>query len=151
MTIHRWLIERNLGSYQPIHHLLFTPAHCKSILQRCLTRSGWYQADWGRIVLSNKSRFQLCRDDNRKRVWRHPGQQAYYCTLHMRYVPLALFFSKIMSDHIRYTCCYELSYNLSYTSLASQIADLSPIEHILAIMGRRLHLPGNVDDLVRQF
>ncbi|GFS57147.1 transposable element Tcb1 transposase [Trichonephila clavipes] len=28
--------------------------------------------------------------------------------------------------------------------------DLSPIEHVWNMMGRRLHLPGNVDDLVGQ-
>ncbi|GFW32849.1 HTH_Tnp_Tc3_2 domain-containing protein [Trichonephila clavipes] len=33
-------------------------------------------ADWGRIVFSDKSRFQLCLDNHRRCVWRHPGQRA---------------------------------------------------------------------------
>ncbi|GFU67174.1 transposable element Tc1 transposase [Trichonephila clavipes] len=32
----------------------------------------------------------------------------------------------------------------------ARLPDLSPIEHVWDTMGRRLHLPGNVDDLVRQ-
>ncbi|GFU01997.1 transposable element Tc1 transposase [Trichonephila clavipes] len=31
---------------------------------------------WGRIVFSDKSRFELCPDDHRRRVWRRPGQRA---------------------------------------------------------------------------
>ncbi|GFV15538.1 HTH_Tnp_Tc3_2 domain-containing protein [Trichonephila clavipes] len=33
-------------------------------------------ADWGRIVFSYESRFHLCPDDHRRRVWRRPGQRA---------------------------------------------------------------------------
>ncbi|GFW48810.1 HTH_Tnp_Tc3_2 domain-containing protein [Trichonephila clavipes] len=33
MTIHRWLIERNLRSYRPLRHLPFAPAHCRTKLQ----------------------------------------------------------------------------------------------------------------------
>ncbi|UYV64630.1 hypothetical protein LAZ67_3001396 [Cordylochernes scorpioides] len=32
--------------------------------------------NWGRIVFSDESRFFLCPDDRRKRVWRRPGQRA---------------------------------------------------------------------------
>ncbi|UYV63662.1 hypothetical protein LAZ67_2005222 [Cordylochernes scorpioides] len=32
-------------------------------------------ADWERIVFSDESRFLLCPDDRRKRVWRRPGQR----------------------------------------------------------------------------
>ncbi|UYV79213.1 hypothetical protein LAZ67_17001537 [Cordylochernes scorpioides] len=38
-------------------------------------RSTWNCADWGRIVFSDESRFLLCPDDRRKRVWRRPGQR----------------------------------------------------------------------------
>ncbi|GFX32753.1 hypothetical protein TNCV_888911 [Trichonephila clavipes] len=47
----------------------------------CLARSGQNQADWGRIVLSDGSRFQLCPDDHRKRVWRYLGSRAYLISL----------------------------------------------------------------------
>ncbi|UYV66242.1 hypothetical protein LAZ67_4000956 [Cordylochernes scorpioides] len=38
-------------------------------------RSTWNCADWGSIVFSDESRFLLCPDDSRKRVWRRPGQR----------------------------------------------------------------------------
>ncbi|GFW50814.1 transposable element Tc1 transposase [Trichonephila clavipes] len=44
--------------------------------QWCLARSGWNHADWRHIVFSNKSHFQLCPDNPRRRVWRHLVQRA---------------------------------------------------------------------------
>ncbi|GFX09997.1 uncharacterized protein TNCV_4101361 [Trichonephila clavipes] len=38
--------------------------------------AGWNHADWGRIVFSDESHFQLCPDNHRRRVWRHLGQRA---------------------------------------------------------------------------
>ncbi|GFT26629.1 transposable element Tcb2 transposase [Trichonephila clavipes] len=76
MTIHRWLIEQNVPSYQTLRHLPLTPAHFQARLQWFSARSGWNHADWGYIVFSDESRLQLCPDDHRRRVWRHPGQRA---------------------------------------------------------------------------
>ncbi|GFW46098.1 HTH_Tnp_Tc3_2 domain-containing protein [Trichonephila clavipes] len=73
MTLHRRLTERNLRSYRPLRQLPLTPAHCRARLQWCLNRSGWNHAYWGRIVFSDESRFQLCSDDHRRRVWKWPG------------------------------------------------------------------------------
>ncbi|UYV70360.1 hypothetical protein LAZ67_7002668 [Cordylochernes scorpioides] len=44
-------------------------------LQWCRKRSTWNCADWGCIFFSDESRFLLCPDDRRKRVWRRPGQR----------------------------------------------------------------------------
>ncbi|GFW21659.1 HTH_Tnp_Tc3_2 domain-containing protein [Trichonephila clavipes] len=76
MTIHRWVIERNVRSYRKLRHLPLTPAYCRARLQRCLARLGWNHADRGRVVFRDESRFQLCPDDHRRRVWRRPGQRA---------------------------------------------------------------------------
>ncbi|GFV91838.1 transposable element Tc1 transposase [Trichonephila clavipes] len=75
MAIHRWLIEQNLRGYRPLRHMPLTPTHYRVRLQRCLARSGWNHAEWGRMVFSDESRFQLCPDDHRS-VWRWPGQRA---------------------------------------------------------------------------
>ncbi|GFY34803.1 HTH_Tnp_Tc3_2 domain-containing protein [Trichonephila clavipes] len=76
MTIHRLLIEQNLHSYRPLRHPPFMPVHCRARLQWYLALLGWNPADWRRIVLNEESPFQLCLDDYRRRVWRHPGQRA---------------------------------------------------------------------------
>ncbi|GFW63483.1 HTH_Tnp_Tc3_2 domain-containing protein [Trichonephila clavipes] len=51
MTIHGWLIERNLSSYRPLCNLPLSPAHCQTRLQWCWTRSGWNHADVYRGML----------------------------------------------------------------------------------------------------
>ncbi|GFV71431.1 transposable element Tcb2 transposase [Trichonephila clavipes] len=35
----------------------------------------WNVTDWQKVVLSDESRFVLGTDDNRVRVWRHPGER----------------------------------------------------------------------------
>ncbi|UYV68097.1 hypothetical protein LAZ67_5003053 [Cordylochernes scorpioides] len=58
---------------RPLQCLPLTPVHRQVRLQWCRGRSTWNCADWGRIVFSGESRFLLCSDDRRKRVWRRPG------------------------------------------------------------------------------
>ncbi|GFW23987.1 transposable element Tc1 transposase [Trichonephila clavipes] len=41
-----------------------------------LKEADWNHADWGPIVFSDESRFQLCPDDRRGRFWRNPGHRA---------------------------------------------------------------------------
>lgn len=197
MTIHRRLRERNLCSYRPLRHLPLTPAHRRARLQWCLARSGWNHADWGRIVFSDESRFQLCPDDHRRRVWRRPGQRAdpaFTIARHtgpqqgvmvwgaisldsrtplvvirgtlnaQRYVddilrpvllPFLLQYPGLIfqQDNARpHTArvamnCLEACQTLPWPARSP---DLSPIEHVWDMMGRRLHLSGNVDALARQ-
>ncbi|UYV60905.1 MYO1D [Cordylochernes scorpioides] len=75
MTINRRLRERNLRARRLLRCLPLTPVHRQVRLQWCRERSTWNCADWGRIVFSDESRFLLCPDDRRKRVWRRPGQR----------------------------------------------------------------------------
>ncbi|GFU45904.1 transposable element Tcb2 transposase [Trichonephila clavipes] len=35
----------------------------------------WNVTDWQNVVFSDESRFVLGADDNRVRVWRHPGER----------------------------------------------------------------------------
>ncbi|UYV82173.1 hypothetical protein LAZ67_21001252 [Cordylochernes scorpioides] len=65
MTINRRLRERNLRVRRPLRCLPLTPVHRQ---QWCRERSTWNCAD-------GDSRFLLCPDDRRKRVWRRPGQR----------------------------------------------------------------------------
>ncbi|GFV49326.1 uncharacterized protein TNCV_3630121 [Trichonephila clavipes] len=82
--------------------------------------------DYGRIVFSGESRFQLCPGDHRRRVWRRPGQRAdpaFTIARHTGSQPGVM---------------------------TSRLPDLSPIKHDWDMMGSPLHLPGNADDLARQ-
>ncbi|GFY00027.1 uncharacterized protein TNCV_1341251 [Trichonephila clavipes] len=103
--------------------------HCRARLEWCLDLSGWKHADWGRIMFSDESRFYLCLDDHRRRVWRRPGQRAkpaFTIAGHTGSQPEVmlpgLFFSHqgISKPH---TARVAMSYqSLSNTFLASQIA-----------------------------
>ncbi|GFU04692.1 uncharacterized protein TNCV_4377431 [Trichonephila clavipes] len=50
--------------------------HRRARLQWRFALSDWNHAGWGHIVFSDEPLFQLCSDDNRRRVWRCQGQRA---------------------------------------------------------------------------
>ncbi|GFX76765.1 transposable element Tc1 transposase [Trichonephila clavipes] len=120
-----------LRSYRPLLHLPLTLANCRARLQWCFARSSWNHTDWGRIVFIDESRFQLCPDDHRRRVWRRPGQEDVDRVPHVARVAMN---------------CFTAFETLP---LPVRSPNLSPIEHVWDMMGRRLHLPGNVDDLAQ--
>ncbi|GFV64157.1 transposable element Tc1 transposase [Trichonephila clavipes] len=157
MTIHRRLMERNLRSYQLLRNLPLTPTHCRHRLQWCLARSGWNHADWGRIVLSDEFRFQLCPDDRRSRVRRRPGQRTEPFTVPrpigpqprvMIWVPRAYFSEDKARPHTARVAmnCLKACQTVLWPSRSP---DLSTIQPVWDMMGRRLHLPGNEDYLTR--
>ncbi|GFW50354.1 HTH_Tnp_Tc3_2 domain-containing protein [Trichonephila clavipes] len=74
-TISRHLAEANLKSKRPFHALSLTPEHRQLRLQWSQARSMWNVTDWEKVVFSDESRFVLGTDDNRVRVWRHPGER----------------------------------------------------------------------------
>ncbi|GFU05139.1 transposable element Tc1 transposase [Trichonephila clavipes] len=79
-TISRHLAEANLKSKRRFRALPLTPEHRQLRLQWCQARSMWNVPDWQKVVFSDESRFVLGTDDNRVRVWRHPGER--YNSLH---------------------------------------------------------------------
>ncbi|GFW23168.1 HTH_Tnp_Tc3_2 domain-containing protein [Trichonephila clavipes] len=73
-TISRQLAEANLKSKHPFRTLPLTPDHRQLRLQWYQVRSKGNVTDWQKVVFSDVSRF-LITDDNRVRVWRHPGER----------------------------------------------------------------------------
>ncbi|GFV45205.1 HTH_Tnp_Tc3_2 domain-containing protein [Trichonephila clavipes] len=73
-TISRHLAEAYIKSKRPFRALPLTPKHWQLCLQLCQARSMWNVKDWQKVVFSDESRFVLGTDDNRVRVWRHPGE-----------------------------------------------------------------------------
>ncbi|GFT66259.1 HTH_Tnp_Tc3_2 domain-containing protein [Trichonephila clavipes] len=74
-TIFKHLAEVNLKSKRPFRALSLTPEHRQQRLQWCQARSMWNITDWQKVVFSDEFRFVLGTDDNRVRVWRHPGER----------------------------------------------------------------------------
>ncbi|GFV31826.1 transposable element Tcb2 transposase [Trichonephila clavipes] len=74
-TISKHLVEANLKSKRLFRALPLTPEHQQLLLQWCQARSLWNVTDWQKVVFSDESRFVLGTDDNRVRMWRHPGER----------------------------------------------------------------------------
>ncbi|KFM65698.1 Transposable element Tcb2 transposase, partial [Stegodyphus mimosarum] len=74
-TIHRRLTERRLTSRRTLYRLPLTSVQRQARLQWYRVYSHWNVTDWSRIVFSDESRFELSPNDQRRRVWRRPGQR----------------------------------------------------------------------------
>ncbi|GFS72620.1 transposable element Tc1 transposase [Trichonephila clavipes] len=98
-------------------------------------------------VFIDEFNFQLCPDKHRRRVWKWPGQRAeptFTIAGHTDSQQGAL------QDNAKpLTTRVAMNGFKAYQTLPLPAIspDASPVEHVWDMMGRRLHLPGNVDDL----
>ncbi|GFS84094.1 transposable element Tc1 transposase [Trichonephila clavipes] len=131
----------------------------------------------GRIIglkeaaFSDEFHFQLCPDNQRRRVWRCPGQRAdpafpIACftgpqpgvkargAISLLVLdPFDLSWPYVSEDKARiYVACVALNRLTACQTLPwpVRLPDLSLIEHVWDMMRRQLHLSRNVDDLARQ-
>ncbi|GFX03504.1 transposable element Tc1 transposase [Trichonephila clavipes] len=107
-----------------------------------------------RSLFSDESHFQLCPDDHRRRVWIHPGQRkdpAFTIARPTGPQPKFTYPGLIfLQDNAKpHTTRVAMNCLTAYQTLLWPVRspDPSPIEHVWDMMGRRLHLPGNVDYL----
>ncbi|GFT13626.1 transposable element Tcb2 transposase [Trichonephila clavipes] len=126
-TISRHLAEANLKSKRPFRALPLTPEHLQLRLQWCQARSMWNVTDWQKVVFSDESRFVLGTDDNRVRVWRHPGE-------------------RYNSPHtvLRHTA---RTAGVMILPWPARSLDLSPVEHVWDQLKRQMPLCHSVHDL----
>ncbi|UYV60256.1 hypothetical protein LAZ67_1000569 [Cordylochernes scorpioides] len=175
MTINRRLRERNLKARRPLRCLPLTPVHRQVRLQWCRERSTWNCADCGRIVFSDKSRFLLCPDDRPNVSGDVLGSVWILALLTpLVVIPGTLTAQRYVDDILRPVLLPFLSHHSGLTfkqdnarphtarvtmdglqscrtlPWPARSPDLSPIEHIWDVMGRRLQPSRNVDYLARQ-
>ncbi|GFX65448.1 transposable element Tc1 transposase [Trichonephila clavipes] len=104
-------------------------------------------------VFSDEFSFQLCPDKHGKRVWRHPGQcdnLAFTVRRHTGPQQGVMDSGDISFEAGPFWTLLEAHLqHIAYQTLPcpAKSPDPSPIEHVWDMMGRRLHQPGNVDDL----
>ncbi|GFV59482.1 uncharacterized protein TNCV_2825221 [Trichonephila clavipes] len=70
-----WLAKGHLGSRRPLRVLPLTETRRHLRLEWCHARGNMTSVEWGQVVLSDGSRFNLSSDDNRVRVWRPHGER----------------------------------------------------------------------------
>ncbi|GFU50293.1 HTH_Tnp_Tc3_2 domain-containing protein [Trichonephila clavipes] len=150
MTIQRRLIERNLCSYRPLRHLPLPPSHCRAKLQWRLARSATNSNS--NCVLT------LIEDVSEDSEGSVPIQLSL---LHASQALNQELWSGVpfllTAGHLWSSLEARLQHNEDKTRLhVARIAmlkhflghpNLSSNVHVWDMMGRRLHLLGNVDDL----
>ncbi|UYV79796.1 hypothetical protein LAZ67_18000677 [Cordylochernes scorpioides] len=169
-TISRRLVANGLHSCRPLRRLTLTPPNRRQRLEWCRARSTW-MTEWHRVVFTDESRFCLSSDSRCVRVWRRRGERsnpAATCDngtmTAQRYVddvlrPVTLSYLQGVPNAL-----YQQDNARPHTARISQQVlqdvqmlpwppyspDLSPIEHVWDIIGRRLHAlpqPRSEDEL----
>lgn len=69
-TVVRHLSERYLASTFPLRILPMKPAHRRHRLERYGSRRHWTARERNQVVICDESRFNMCSDVNRVRLWR---------------------------------------------------------------------------------
>ncbi|GFU67955.1 transposable element Tcb2 transposase [Trichonephila clavipes] len=138
-TISRHLAEANLKYKCRFRALPLTPEHRQLRLQWCQARSMWDVTDWQKVVFSDESRFVLGTDNNRVRLWRHPGEWTFpkwspTCNFLARYPHTARF----AQDFLRH---------FQTLPWPPRSPDLSPVEHVWDQLKRQMQSCHSVHDL----
>ncbi|UYV65665.1 hypothetical protein LAZ67_3005028 [Cordylochernes scorpioides] len=178
-TISRRLVANGLHSCRPIRRLPLTPPNRRQRLEWCRARSTW-MTEWHRVVFSDESRFCLSSDSRRVRVWRRRGERSNPAAIVERppspllRIQGTMTAQRYVDDVLRPVtlpylqgvpnALYQQDNARPHTARISQQAlqdvqmlpwppyspDLSPIEHVWDIIGRRLHAlpqPRSEDEL----
>ncbi|UYV84269.1 hypothetical protein LAZ67_X001712, partial [Cordylochernes scorpioides] len=156
-TISRRLVANGLHSCRPLRRLPLTPPNRRQRLEWCRGRSTW-MTEWHRVVFSDESRFCLSSDSRRVRVWRRRGERSNPAAIVERPtvrqrgimgVPNALYQQDNARPHTAGISQQALQ-DVQMLPWPPYSPDLSPIEHVWDIIGRRLHAlpqPRSEDEL----
>ncbi|UYV66612.1 Transposase [Cordylochernes scorpioides] len=166
-TISRRLVANGLHSCRPLRRLTLTPPNRRQRLEWCRARSTW-MTEWHRVVFSDESRFCLSSDSRRVRVWRRPGERSNPAAIgtmtaqqyvddvlrpvtlpYLQGVPNALYQQDNARPHTARISQQALQ-DVQMLPWPPYSPDLSPIEHVWDIIGRRLHAlpqPRSEDEL----
>ncbi|UYV77686.1 hypothetical protein LAZ67_15001937 [Cordylochernes scorpioides] len=168
-TISRRLVANGLHSGRPLRRLPLTPPNRRQRLEWCRARSTW-MTEWHRVLFSDESRFCLFSDSRRVRVWRRRGERsnpaaiverptvrqrgimvwgaiAYDSRSPLLRIQGTMTAQRYVDDVLRSVTLPYLHGMLFWPPYSP---DLSPIEHVWDIIGRRLHAlpqPRSEDEL----
>ncbi|UYV78550.1 hypothetical protein LAZ67_16001970, partial [Cordylochernes scorpioides] len=157
ITISRRLVANGLHSCRPLRRLTLTPPNRRQRLEWCRARSTW-MTEWHRVVFSDESRFCLSSDSRCVRVWRRRGERSNPAAIVERPtvrqrgimgVPNALYQQDNARPHTARISQQALQ-DVQMLPWPPYSPDLSPIEHVWDIIGRRLHAlpqPRSEDEL----
>ncbi|GFY32247.1 transposable element Tcb2 transposase [Trichonephila clavipes] len=148
-TVSRRLVESGLHSRRPLRTLALTPQRRRARLEWCRARATW-MTEWRNVVFSDESRFCFFNDSQRIRVWRRRGERSNPAVTVER--PTARQ-RGIMQDNAPPHTAHISQHDLRGVQMLPWPAyspDLSPIEYVWDVIGRRLQtlpLPRTNDQL----
>ncbi|GFV76163.1 transposable element Tcb2 transposase [Trichonephila clavipes] len=99
----------------------------------------WNVTDWQKDVFGDESRFVLWTDDNRVRVWRHPGP-------FLNGLPGAIFQQDNARPHTA-RVAQDFLRHFQTPSLLAHYPDLSPVENVWDQLKRQMPSCHSVYDL----
>ncbi|GBL86046.1 hypothetical protein AVEN_89098-1 [Araneus ventricosus] len=72
-TVARRLHEGELFARRPVVCVPLSPVHVRARLHWAREHRSWTPEQWGRVVLTDESRFYIQNDSRRAIIWREPG------------------------------------------------------------------------------
>ncbi|GFY00969.1 transposable element Tcb2 transposase [Trichonephila clavipes] len=74
-TVARRLHGGGLFARRPVQCVPLTPAHRRRRSLWCREHRNWRDSEWGRVLLTDESRFSLRNDSHRILIWRERGSR----------------------------------------------------------------------------
>ncbi|GFS50247.1 transposable element Tcb2 transposase [Trichonephila clavipes] len=102
----------------------------------------WNVTDWQKVVFSDESRFVLGTDDNRVRVWRHPGERTF-----PKWSPRGKIFQQDNSRPPTARVAQDFLRHFRTLPWPARSPDLSPVEHVWDQLKRPMPSCPSVHDL----
>ncbi|GBM31014.1 hypothetical protein AVEN_108923-1 [Araneus ventricosus] len=72
-TVSRRLHEGGLFARRPVVCVPLSPAHVRARLHSALEHRSWKPEQWGHVLFTDQSRFNIQNDSRRVMIWREPG------------------------------------------------------------------------------
>ncbi|GFX06847.1 transposable element Tcb2 transposase [Trichonephila clavipes] len=76
-TVARRLHGGGLFARRPVRCVPLTPAHRRRRFLWCREHWNWRDIEWGRVIITDESRFSLSSDSHRILIWRERGRRNY--------------------------------------------------------------------------
>ncbi|GFW61914.1 transposable element Tcb2 transposase [Trichonephila clavipes] len=132
-----------LFARRPVRCVPLTPAHRRRRSLWCQEHRNWRDNEWGRVLLTDESRFSLSSDSHRILIWRERGSRNHPSNIIERdrgAMGLQFLFRDDNAPCHRTVAAEQLleSEDIERMDWPARSPDLNPIGHVWDFLGRRL-------------
>ncbi|GFX01894.1 transposable element Tcb2 transposase [Trichonephila clavipes] len=131
-----------LFARRPVRCVPLTPAHRRRRSLWCREHRNWRDNEWGRVLITNESRFSLSSDSHRILIWTERGSRNHPSNILERVrgaMGLQFLFMDDNAPCHRTVAAEQLleSEDIERMDGPARSLDLNPIEHVWDFLGRR--------------